>query len=70
MYKQLRDGQEVFRPETEIQEEVDRYSDDELVRQVARYYTNLECNFPTVGIIKHKDRAIAMYAIRVGVSNG
>jgi hypothetical protein len=61
----VRDGNEIFRDESEIREEVDQYSDFEHYRDMSRFWTHVDSNLPTRGIIKDSYKASAGY-VRMG----
>jgi len=63
--KKLRMGDEIYRSESEIREEVDQYSDFELYKDVRRFWTHVDSGLPTNGIIKDSAKAAAGY-VRMG----
>jgi hypothetical protein len=63
--KKLRMGDEIYRSENEIREEVDQYSDFEHFRDMSRFWTHVDSNLPTRGIIKDSAKASAGY-VRMG----
>jgi hypothetical protein len=63
--KKLRIGDEIFRAESEIKQEIDQYSDFEHFRDVQRFWTNVDSGLPVKGIIKDSAKASAGY-VRMG----
>ena len=61
----VRNGNEIFRSEDEIEQEIDQWSDQVHFKSMVRYWTHVTCNLPTNGIIKDSAKAAAGY-VRMG----